>query len=306
MNEKNLTFGTSHWLDVSGATKEELTALAARYGISPAMVQDCLDPDHLPKIERSAGLTFLMLRAYDPDSPVDGSTVQEATRKLAVFWGEGFVFTLHRAPMRWLDDVWNEWERKKIREPAHIPALIHDLVEECLYTYESPIDLAGVAVDRLEDTIFQEGNANATSHHILEAAYLAKKRATLFKRLLRLSRDLLPLLSKLGDPNSAVIQNLKGEADRLYFYSDDLVESTNDLVQLSISLTTNRTNQVVRILTLVSIFILPLNVVTGIYGMNFVHIPELQWTYAYPLVLLTMVLLELGIYWFLKRRRWIR
>jgi magnesium transporter len=124
--------------------------------------------------------------------------------------------------------------------------------------------------------------------------------------MLRLTRDLLPFLSKLGDSSSPAIQSLKDEADRLYFYSDDLVETSNDLVQLSISLTSNRTNQVVRMLTLVSIFLLPLNLVAGIYGMNFRHMPELDWKYGYPTVMLFMILVELGIYWRLKHKKWIR
>lgn len=304
--DRKLLFGAAHWRDCTAASKEELGAIASEYRLSPEMVKDCLDPDHLPKIERSAGLTFLMLRAYDSESPEDGTSVQEATRKVAVFWGDGFVLTLHRAPLRWIDELWADWERRSGREPSTLAALVQDLVEECLYTFEAPIDRAGLAVDRLEDTIFREEHASITAGHIVEAAYLAKKRATLFKRLLRLTRDLLPQLSKLGDPSSAVIQNLKAEADRLYFYSDDLVETAHDLVQLSISLTSNRTNQVVRVLTLVSIFLLPLNVVTGIYGMNFRHMPELDFPWAYPAVLLLMIVIEVGIYWVLKRRHWIR
>lgn len=304
--ERRLNFGASHWRDLAEVSKPELEAIALEYGLSPHMVADCLDPDHLPKIERSPKVTFLMLRAFDEKSGPEANSVQESTRKVAIFWGENFLLTVHRSPLGWMDSIWNDWERRSNREAIQLNSLVHDLVEECLYTYEAPIDKAALAVEKLEDTIFQDGTAPTTSGEILEVAYLAKKRAALFKRMLRLSRDLLPFLSKLGDPSSSAIQSLKEEADRLYFYSDDLVETANDLVQLSISLTSNRTNQVVRMLTLVSIFLMPLNVVTGIYGMNFEFIPELKWNLGYPGVLLLMVLIELVIFWILKRKRWIR
>jgi len=304
--ERRLNFGTSHWRDLAEVSKPELEALAAEYGLSPHMVADCLDADHLPKIERSPKVTFLMLRAFDEKSGPDANSVQESTRKVAIFWGENFLLTVHRSPLGWMDSLWNFWDHRSNREPSHLNSVVHDLVEECLYTFEAPIDQAALAVEKLEDAIFQDGNAPTTTGDILEVAYLAKKRAALFKRMLRLTRDLLPFLSKLGDPSSPVIQSLKDEADRLYFYSDDLVETSNDLVQLSISLTSNRTNQVVRMLTLVSIFLLPLNLVAGIYGMNFRHMPELDWKYGYPAVISFMILVELGIFWLLKRKKWIR
>jgi len=302
--ERRLEFGSSHWRDFSDVNRADLEALAKEYGLLPDMVQDCLDPDHLPKIQRAGSVTFIMLRAFDEKSPEDATDVQEATRKVAVFWGEHFLLTIHRAPLNWLDAIWTDWERKSAR--ASLAPVVEDIVEESLYTYDAPIDRAYTAIDKLEDAIFHDNSQATAPGHILETAYLAKKRATLFKRMLRLTRDFLPSLSKLGDPGSSTIQNLKEEADRLYFYSDDLVETANDLVQLSISLTTNRTNNVVRVLTIVSIFLMPLNLLVGVYGMNFEFMPELHWQYGYPLVLGLMLLIELGIFWLLKRRGWIR
>jgi magnesium transporter len=306
MIDRRLDFGAAHWRDFSGVSKEELEKLAAEYGLARDMVIDCLDPTHLPKISRTPKVTFLMLRAYDEESPEDGTTVQELTRKVALFMGENFLLTFHRMPLKWLDAVWDNWDHSPKRDAAVLSPVIEDIVEECLYTFEEPIDHAGLAVDKLEDNIFHNGQAPVAAREIVEDAYLAKKRATLFKRLLRLTRDIVPSISKIGDPTSAVIQNLKEEADRLYFYSDDLVETANDLVQLSISLASNRTNEVVRVLTLVSIFLLPLNLLTGIYGMNFVHMPELHWKYGYLMVLTVMFLVEVGVFYVLKKKGWIR
>ena len=306
MVERRLDFGSAHWRDFSGTSKEELEKIAAEYGLSKDLVGECLDPTHLPTISRSPKFTFLMLRAYDEESTEDGTTVQELTRKVALFMGENFLLTFHRMPLKWLDGVWELWERSPKRDSAILSPVIEDIVEECLYTFEAPIDRAGLAIDRLEDNIFHNGHAPIAAREIVEEAYLAKKKATLVKRLLRLTRDIVPSISKIGDPTSIAIQNLKEEADRLYFYSDDLVETANDLVQLSISLASNRTNEVVRVLTLVSIFLLPLNLLTGIYGMNFVHMPELHWKYGYLLVLTVMFLVEVLVFYVLKRKGWIR
>jgi magnesium transporter len=304
--DRRLEFGTSHWRDCAGVSKEELRSLANEYGLSADMVADCLDPSHLPKIERSPNLSFLILRAYDESAADDGTTVQELTRKVAIFAGENFVLSVHRVPLPWINQLWSDWERKPNRDRSQMGAVMSDLVEECIYTFEAPIDRASLAIDKLEDNIFHQGHHPVTSNEILQDAYIAKKRATLYKRMLRLTRDLVPSVSKVGDPLSPAIQNLKEEADRLYFYSDDLVETSNDLVQLSISLSSNRTNEVVRVLTLVSIFLLPLTLITGVYGMNFHFMPELEWAFGYPFVLALMAGVEWLIYVVLKKRGWIR
>ncbi len=303
--DRKIEFPDFHWRDGSNLSKDQLKQLAKEYGLSQMMVRDCLDPHHLPKIEKSGTSVLLLLRAFDENAKEDAQTVQESTRKIVLFWGEKFLLTIHRANLPWLNSIWEDWQNKA-KDNNQANSLVHQIVEECLYTYEDPIDKAALAVDELEEQILKDESLASTRSDFLEKAYLAKKRAGLFKRMIRLTRDLFPSLSRLGDASSGSIQSLKEEADRLYIYSDDLVETTNDLVQLSISLTSNRTNDVVRVLTLVSIFLMPLNLIVGIYGMNFEFMPELKWQLGYPAVILFMIILELGIFVLLKKKGWIR
>jgi magnesium transporter len=304
--QRRLDFGSAHWLDLTDASESDLKELCKNYGLTEAVAADCLDPSQLPKVQRLEKATFLMLRSFDEKSTGQASTAQAVTRKVALLWGENFLVTIHRAEMPWLNDVWSLWERRAKREPNQLLNLVHDLIEDCIYTYERPIDDATEAVEELEDKIFAERSTRVTSSTTLSTAYLVKKRVFTIKRLIRLTRDLLPFVSKLGDPGSPAVQSLKEEADRLFFYSDDLVESANDLIQLSISMSSNRMNELVRLLTILSIFLLPLNVVTGIYGMNFDHMPELKEPYAYWAVLGVMLSFIVVVYVMLRRRGWIR
>ena len=85
-----------HWVDVVGPTREELQEIAEEFNLPPTVVEDCLDPEHLPKYERFEDAAFLILRARDHSAPDDASTVQELTRKVAVFQRDSFVLTVHR------------------------------------------------------------------------------------------------------------------------------------------------------------------------------------------------------------------
>ncbi len=90
------------WLDVVNPTREELADIAGRYSLHPTSVTDCLDPEHLPKFETFDSYTFTILRAWDEQAPADCTTVQEVTRKLAIFHGPAFLVTIHRKEQRWL------------------------------------------------------------------------------------------------------------------------------------------------------------------------------------------------------------
>lgn len=304
MISRRLEFGSAHWLDLTDAGETDLKELCKTYGLTETIAADCLDPDQLPKVQRLENATFLMLRSYDEKAKANASTAQGMTRKVAILWGEGFLLTIHRAEMPWLNQIWAQWEKKARRES--LTPLVHDLVEDSLFSFERPIDEAAESVARLEDKIFAEKGTRVTSGNTLGTAYLVKKRAFTVKRLIRLTRDMLPFVSKLGDPGSPAVQNLKEEADRLFFYSDDLVESANDIIQLSISMSSNRMNELVRLLTIVSLFLLPLNLVTGIYGMNFDVMPELRHPQGYWVALAVMTAFVIGMYFFLRQRGWIR
>lgn len=303
-SQRRLEFANGHWLDIVDASESELKELCKTYSLPEEVAADCLDPNQLPKVQRLDNATFLMLRGFDDKAKGSASTAQGLTRKVALLWGENFLVTIHRAEMPWLSQVWQQQEKRAKREA--LTPLVHDLIEECLFTYEQPIDDGAESVARLEEKIFAEKGTKITSTHTLSTAYLVKKRAFTMKRLIRLTRDLLPFVSKLGEANSPAVQSLKEEADRLYFYADDLAESANDLVQLSISMSSNRMNELVRLLTIVSLFLLPLNLITGIYGMNFEAMPELHHPHGYHGALISMVAIVAGIYFFLRQRGWIR
>ena len=90
------------WLDVVSPTKDELVELARTYGLQHTAVKDCLDPEHLPKFEQFETHTFAIIRAFDEGSEETCGTVQELTRKIAIFSGPTFLITIHRTEQPWL------------------------------------------------------------------------------------------------------------------------------------------------------------------------------------------------------------
>jgi magnesium transporter len=92
----------------------------------------------------------------------------------------------------------------------------------------------------------------------------------------------------------------------MHFYADELLEDVNNLLSIQLALASHRTNEVVRVLTVFSVFFLPLTFIVGIYGMNFRYMPELQERWGYPAAMAGMGFVTLMIYLWFRRRGWLK
>jgi len=297
------TPGGFTWIDVIAPSREELEQVANQYHLHPTSVQDCLDPEHLPKFERIENTGFTILRAYDESALAHADTIQELTRKVAVFSSPNWVITVHRVDQPYLEKLRARWRARSSGADAHLlGSLMLDILKSTLLTFERPIDQSLDEFERLEMGVF---DAQGGTPFDLKLGYFLKRKAFVFKRVTKLLSDLLSKILTQDAPDQAQVQDVKELGDSLYFYSDDLLESVHALLNLHLSIASQRTNEVVRLLTIFSVFLLPLNVITGVYGMNFEHMPELKWTYGYGFALLLMLGMLAATYIGFRSKGWL-
>jgi magnesium transporter len=296
------------WVDVVNPSAGELGEIARHYNLHPTSVEDSLEPEHLPKYERIGSTTFIIVRAMDTSAPPDCSSVHEMTRKVAIFYGAEFLVTIHRSEQEFLTAVIDEYisaspprdtpERRK----GFIPRLLIDLINGAIGTYEKPLGAAESAIDAFEATVFGEHDFTA----LLRRIYLEKRRVTQMRRMLSHTRDAVQKLVPASEPTAPLYQDLRENAESMHFYADELVDDVNNLLSIQLALASHRTNEVVRVLTVFSVFFLPLTFIVGVYGMNFQYMPELHQLWGYPSVLLGMALVTFAIYVWFRRRGWLR
>jgi magnesium transporter len=106
--------------------------------------------------------------------------------------------------------------------------------------------------------------------------------------------------------DQGLLADVVEEADRLHTWADELLESATHLMNLEINLASQRTNEVMRVLTIFSAFFLPLTFIAGVYGMNFKRMPELEHRFGYPLVVAVMALTAAAIWVWFRRKGWLR
>jgi magnesium transporter len=295
------------WLDVVQPTREELADIARRYGLHSTSVEDSLDPEHLPKYERIGGVTFIIVRAMDDAAARDCSTVQEMTRKVAIFYGADFLITIHRTEQPFLTAFMEKYrtaapppgaERRK----TYLPRLLIELINGAIGTYEKPLQSAEGAIDRFEATVFGEQELGG----LLQRIYTEKRRVTQMRRMLSHTLDLVQRLVPASEPTAPLFQDLRENAESMHFWADELVDDVNNLLSIQLAMASHRTGEVVRVLTVFSVFFLPLTFIVGIYGMNFDFMPELRQPWGYPAVLAGMGVVTLVIYLWFRRRGWLR
>lgn len=295
------------WLDVVNPTRAELGALAHTYGLHPQHVQDCLDPEHLPKYERIGGTTFIIVRAWDEEATAEAASVQEATRKVAIFCTQDVILTIHRRDQPWLLRLFEKHAAAVAPDAASgvrrsfVTRVLIDLLDGAVAGYEAPLELAEQRTDAFEGSLFgREGEAQA-----LRDVYLVKRRLLLIRRMLRHTTVVFHNITPPGERTEPLVQDLRETVASLVSYCEELLDDVNSLLAIHLGLASHRTNEVVRILTIFSVFFLPLTFIVGIYGMNFRFMPELTTRWGYAGVWVAMLAVTAGIYFWFRRRRWV-
>jgi magnesium transporter len=296
------------WVDVVDPTPDELAEVARRYNLHPTSVEDSLEPEHLPKYERIGSTTFIIVRAIDTGAKGDCSTLHEMTRKVAIFYGNQFLITIHRTEQPFLTEIIEEYRRTfppdgvEERRKGFLPRLLIYIINGAIATYQKPLEEAETAIDMFEATVFGEHEFT----RLLRRIYLVKRRVTLMRRMLSHTLDAVKKLVPGSEPTAPLYQDLRENAESMHFYADELLEDVNNLLSIQLALASHRTNEVVRVLTVFSVFFLPLTFIVGIYGMNFQYMPELRERWGYPAAMAGMGLVTLVIYLWFRRRGWLK
>ncbi|HYC87603.1 MAG TPA: magnesium/cobalt transporter CorA [Thermoanaerobaculia bacterium] len=291
------------WVDVQGADNEIIEPLLeTRFGFHELAAEDTMSPNTLPKYDSFSQYDFFIFRTVD----VNVSEHQSETFKIAAFLGKNFLVTAHRRPLRTVDAVCNRLgngDRRLLERGTDF--LLYSIVDAMVDAHFPLIEQIEEAVDDLQDRIF----ANADNTHLDELLHL-KRDINVLRRHSLPQRELLNQISR-GDARFIQREHLiyfRDVYDHMFRISEtidvdrDLMTGTMDAY---LSVVANRTNDIMKVLTIFSAIMLPLSLIAGIYGMNFEHMPELKWLHGYPFALglmLGVTVIMLGLF---VRRGWI-
>ncbi len=283
-------FESFTWIDIEHPNKLDLEKIATEHSLNYHLIKDSLEKGHLPKYEQSNNVDFFIFRAYTSDVNLQIDEVEEMSNKIAFFILENKIITIHRAPFEFLNT--------QIDALSSIQDLFLKIISSMVGTYKKPtIDLA-LKISDIEKTIFLKDHRNI----LVEELYYIKSQSRILRKVLHITQDVVNQITNKYN-QSYHYQDIK---DQLLHHStiiDESVENANQLMTTYLSISEQRNNEVVRLLTIFSAFFLPLTFIVGVYGMNFDFMPELKWKLGYLFALLFMLFVVVVIYvWFRKKK----
>lgn len=290
------------WIDIVDPTPAELHTLADSFNLPSHLLDYCFSPELTPKCENYPDFDHIVIRVHDSDSSPDADTIQELTNKIIFFVSKSYVITIHKYDFAFLELVREKWSAETLPGIKSPFKVVWEIFFETLKTYENPIENALLLVDDYETEVF-EGKTNRS---LLKELYILKRNSSVYKRMIHLTKEIIFQLEVTTPEREPLVKDLRIYTDKLKFLSDQLQENVNSLLNLHLSLSSHRTNEVMRILTVFSVFFLPLTFIVGVYGMNFEFMPELSWRWGYAFAWGVMTLTTAAILILFSRKGWMK
>lgn len=296
------------WVDVPAPGPEQFRALASILDMPEAIIENCLNPDYLPHVETYESTRFVIMRMPEPSTPSKADTVQELTTKVAIFIKEDKVYTVHRITtlncLNRIATTMAEVTKAGKADEMGINNLIGLFFEEMADGYENPLTQLETSMEKFEENIFNHKRSKA----LLQEGYYIKRKASAYRKVLKYSIEILTKLAAKQE----LWQDSRDKLERNLFYADDVFENTQGLLSLHMSIASQRTNEasfrtneIMRVLTVLTIFFLPLNFIAGVFGMNFAHIPGLQTEWGFWFSIILMVAISIALFIYIAVKGWL-
>ena len=302
-NVKTRSDKSQLWLDVSEYDKaEELTPLVKAFGLHPLALDDCFNIRQRPKIDEYAENLFVIVRTVSNKDPIYSDGFQ-----LGIFLGKKFVITVHSRPMPQLDQVLEDMKKGEPQLVA-MPSsfLMYAILDNIVDNLEESVSKA----EDMETEVGAEVLRDPPPENVLGLIYTSRRNLLLVRRLLRPQSDGVERLMsedcRLVDQECRVfLRDVYDHTRRTLDRIDGLLDMNIGSLNIYLSSVSNKMNDVMRLLTVISTIGMLLTILVGWYGMNFHEMPEIYWTYGYTTVILIAATLTVGAILLFKRKGWL-
>ncbi|MDO4998430.1 MAG: magnesium/cobalt transporter CorA [Neisseria sp.] len=295
---------STQWLHFVGINDGELLKKTlAPYGIHELVLEDLLSPKQRPKLEDYGDYLFIAARVYQ----YTGNKLQSDPVYLII--GKQSIFTFQSKPLGLFSTMREQFSQSLAqgRQPS-IEWLAYAFLDRIIDDFFITLESYNNRVENLDKQLFNENN-DADSD-LLMRIHKLKRDAIRLQRALQPLKD---IINQLLRGNFAVFHGephlyLRDAYDHILQLSDSLEASRDSVVgmmDMLLSFQSNKLNKQMRMLTVITIIFMPLTLLTGIYGMNFEYMPELQWRYGYFALLTLMFSIIVALLVFFYRRKWL-
>jgi len=287
-----------YWIDFNQSSPEEMELLKEPLNFHPLAIEDCVHTLQRPKLDYYEGYAFFVTQALNP------TTFKR--EEIDFFLSRNYVVTFHHNTSVEIDEVWKRFSLEKDHkkwDPSHV----------LYYVLDKMVDNYFPLVYQIEDTLneIDDNSKGRTMEALLEDLFDARHDLLSLRHTITPMRDLLYRII-----NSQRLKSLEG---KIAYFSDiydhllkltEMIEAnrelTTDIRDSYISINSNETNHVMKVLTVITTIFMPLTFIVGVYGMNFHYMPELTWKYGYFGALILMLIIAVWMSIWFKKKGWFK
>jgi magnesium transporter len=293
--------GCFAWIGLKSPSMEEFESLRREFDLHPLAVEDAVHAHQRPKLQMFGDTALLVLKTARYVDPTEVINLGE----ILLFVGPDFVITVRHGEGSDLHEVRERLERTPELLRLGPGAVVHAIVDKVVDDYQPAVDGLEQDVDELEAEVFSPSRPDRTARiynlkrETLEFHHAA---APLLEPVDRLARGRFEVIP---DEIQAYFRDVNDHLLRVYEQLESLRDLLTAVLQANLAQVTVRQNEDVRkISAAVAILAVP-TMIAGVYGMNFEHMPELGWSFGYPLALVVMVALCALLFRYFRRAGWL-
>lgn len=292
---------TVSWINVVGVHDSKvIERLGEIFSLDTLILEDIVNVHGRPKVEIRDGILFAQLKQiyYDKRNKL-------VFEQLSVILGKSFVITFQEEG----DDVF-EPVRNRIKgshwriRRLHSDYLFYALLDAVVDTYFSIMEQTGDTVDHIDDRVVKKSDDGN-----LEKIHSIKKDLVLLRKYIWPVREIVDRMKKT---DTLILEDTHKFIDDLYDHVIQIIDSieiyreiTGTILETYLSNVSNKMNEIMKVLTVISTIFIPLTFITGLYGMNFQYMPELNWKYSYLIVWVIMAVISFLLFRYFHKKKWV-
>ncbi len=297
-----VTENSISWIDIQGLGDEALLRKVAEdFAIHPLALEDVVNAPQRPKIEEYDEQLLIITRMTSL-----GDRLELDVEQLGIFVGDRYVITVRERYGDVLDPV-----RARIRDgkgrirTSSSGYLAYAILDTIVDGYYPVVESIGEALERLEPRVMTQPGPKMLERLNRYKSILLKLRRGIWPQRDALSHVMRDGSRFVPEAVRPFLRDTYDHCAQLVEVLDSHRELVNGLMGIYLSVVSNRTNDVMKVLTIMASIFIPLTFIAGIYGMNFEGMPELHSSWGYPMTLGAMVVTAVALLYFFRRKGWL-
>lgn len=292
--------GVIRWIDLNEQCDDDLRVLKERFEFHPLALEDCLHFDQRPKLEEYGNYLFIVVHGF---KALNEQATAVEPLEVHAFLGKNYLVTVHAQPLPELEVVWKRMVGDATLARRGADFIYYQLVDAIVDANFVLLDTISDTLDEIENSVLHQQQRKHL-HEIFEM----KKTLVTMRRVLSPQRDVFGLLAKRGHPcitdrTSVYFRDVYDHLVRIYESIDTGRDLLGNALDAYLSMQSQRTNEIMKRLTILSAVFLPLTFVTGFFGQNFEHLPFGNDALMWSMIIACIAIPTSMVLWF-YRSRW--